>query len=128
MTEKVMVANSARQSTLGFYHCASPSVCRAVSSLHGETASTSDGLTMNARNSRLVTMAANIRDALHILADQLPEGATWRDVAYEAYVRQEVEAGLEEARRGDFASDDEVRSAFAKWGVQLETEVDTPRT
>lgn len=38
-------------------------------------------------------MAANIREALHTLADQLPDGATWKDVAYEAYVRQEIEAG-----------------------------------
>lgn len=80
------------------------------------------------QRSRMTDMAANIRDALHTLAEQLPEGATWRDVAYEAYVRQEIESGLEEARRGEFATDDEVRSAFAKWGVQVETEVDTPRT
>ncbi len=72
-------------------------------------------------------MAANIKEALRTLADQLPEGATWRDVAYEAFVRQEIEAGLEEARRGEFATDDEVKSAFAKWGVQVEAEVDTPR-
>lgn len=70
-------------------------------------------------------MATNLRDALRTLADQLPEGATWKDVAYEAYVRQEIEAGLEEAHRGDFATDDEVKSAFAKWGVQGATEVDT---
>lgn len=60
------------------------------------------------RRSRVASMAANLRDALHTLADQLPEGATCKDVAYEAYVRQEIEAGLEEARRGDFATDDEV--------------------
>ena len=71
-------------------------------------------------------MVANIRDALHALAEQLPEGATWKDVAYEAYVRQEIEAGLEEARRGEFASGEELKSTFAKWGVQIETEVDTP--
>lgn len=72
------------------------------------------------------TMATNIREALRTLAEQLPEGATWKDVACEAYVRQEVEAGLDEARRGEVATDDEVTSAFAKWGVQVETEVDTP--
>lgn len=71
-------------------------------------------------------MEANIREALHALAEQLPEGATWKDVAYEAYVRQEIEAGLEEARRGEVATDEEVKSVFAKWGVQVETEVDTP--
>ena len=69
-------------------------------------------------------MSANLKQELHILADQLPETATWKDVLYEAYVRQEAEAGLEEARRGEFASDKEVKEVFAKWGVQIETEMD----
>lgn len=64
----------------------------------------------------------DIRQALHALADQLPENATWKDVVYEAYVRQEIEAGLSEARSGDFASANEVREAFATWGVQIEAE------
>ena len=71
-------------------------------------------------------MSANsydIKQALHALADQLPASATWKDVAYEAYVRQEIEAGLEEAKRNDFASNDEVKDTFAKWGVQIETQV-----
>lgn len=69
-------------------------------------------------------MAANLKEQLHWLAEHLPEGATWKDVLYEAYVRQEIEAGLEEARRGEFAADAEVKSAFAKWGVQLEADMD----
>lgn len=69
----------------------------------------------------------NIRDKVHHLADQLPENATWKDVLYEAYVRQAIEAGLEAADRGEFATDEEVKSAFAKWGVQVETEVNTSR-
>ena len=69
-------------------------------------------------------MKVNLKQELHILADQLPDTATWKDVLYEAYVRQESEAGLEEARRGEFASDKEVKEAFAKWGVQIETEMD----
>jgi len=85
-----------------------------------------EGWNLTFGNARMESMSANIREALHTLADQLPEGATWKDVAYEAYVRQEVEAGLDEARRGEFATEDELKSAFAKWGVQLETEVDTP--
>jgi predicted transcriptional regulator len=54
----------------------------------------------------------------------LPEDATWKDVMYEAYVRQEIEAGLGEAWRGEFASADVVQDAFAKFGVQLEAEMD----
>ena len=71
-------------------------------------------------------MAANLKDELHYLADHLPSGATWKDVLYEAYVHYEVGKGLEEAKRGEFASDAEVKSVFAKWGIQLETEVDSP--
>ena len=68
--------------------------------------------------------ASNIKQSLHALADQLPEHATWKDVLYEAYTRQEIEAGLAEAQQGWFASDDEVINTFAKWGVQIATEVD----
>ena len=64
--------------------------------------------------------AATIKEALHDLADLLPEDATWKDVAYEAYVRQEMEAGLAEARRGEFADESDVRNTFARWGVQVE--------
>jgi len=61
---------------------------------------------------------ATLKDALHTLAEQLPKSATWKDVAYEAYVRQEIEAGLAEARRGELASDEAVCDTFAQWGVQ----------
>jgi predicted transcriptional regulator len=71
--------------------------------------------------------AESVREKVHRLADELPPEATWEDVLYEAYVRQEIEAGLIEADRGEFATAEEVRSAFTKWGVQVETEVDTPR-
>lgn len=53
---------------------------------------------------------------LRALAEQPPADAAWKDVAYEAYVGQEIEAGLAEAKRGDFAGEDEVWDAFAKWG------------
>lgn len=65
--------------------------------------------------------ANDIKKALHSLADQLPDDATWKDIAYEAYVRQEIEAGLAEAKRGEFASEDEIKDAFKRWGVQVET-------
>ncbi|MBN1379407.1 MAG: hypothetical protein JXA04_09235 [Gammaproteobacteria bacterium] len=64
--------------------------------------------------------ASDIKKSLHALADQLPEDATWKDIAYEAYVRQEIESGLAEAKKGEFASDNEVKDTFKKWGVQFE--------
>lgn len=70
------------------------------------------------------TNVTDIKQALHALADHLPDNATWKDVVYEAYVRQEIEAGLSEARRREFASPDDVQAAFAKWGVQVEAEID----
>jgi len=69
------------------------------------------------------TNAFDFKQALHATADQLPDNATWEAVVYEAYVRKEIEAGLSEARRGEFASPDDVQSAFAKWGVQVEAEI-----
>jgi|PlaIllAssembly_1097288.scaffolds.fasta_scaffold125392_3 predicted transcriptional regulator len=59
-----------------------------------------------------------IKEELYALAEKLPADATWKDVACEAYVRLEVEAGLTEARDGKFAGENEVTDAFAKWGVQ----------
>lgn len=60
----------------------------------------------------------DIRQQLHELADQLPPNATWEDVIEEARYRRAVEVGISAADRGSFAADDEVRSAFAKWGVK----------
>lgn len=68
----------------------------------------------------MMQTAQTLKEALHHLADELPENATWKDVAYEAYVRQEIEAGLAEARRGEFAREEDVKNTFAKWGVQVE--------
>jgi predicted transcriptional regulator len=70
------------------------------------------------------TNISDIKQALHALADHLPDNATWKDVVFEAYVRQEIEAGLSEARRGEFATPDDVQAVFAKWGVQVEAEMD----
>ena len=74
--------------------------------------------------SEMSTNINDIKQALHALADQLPDNATWKDVVYEAYVRKEIEAGLREARRGEFASPEDVRAAFANSGVQVEAEID----
>lgn len=64
-------------------------------------------------------MTAPIKTALHELAEQLPDDATWKDVAYEAYVRQQMEAGLAEARRGELADATDVANTFSRWGVTV---------
>jgi len=63
-------------------------------------------------------MAASVKQELHQLADTLPENATWDDVIEEARFRRAVEAGTHAADRGAFATDEEVRAAFARWGVK----------
>ncbi len=65
--------------------------------------------------------AVDLKQEAHKLVDQLPENATWEDLMYEAYVRQAVQEGIEAADRGEFASEEEVRQRFAKWGVDIES-------
>jgi len=65
-----------------------------------------------------MAIAFDIRDKIRQLADQLPPDATWEDVIEEARYRRAVEAGVAAADRGAFATDNEVRDAFAKWGVR----------
>jgi len=64
------------------------------------------------------TMAANIRETLHTLAEQLPEDASIEDVIERLRFLRAVEEGKRAAERGEFASDEEVRRVFAKYGVE----------
>jgi predicted transcriptional regulator len=59
-----------------------------------------------------------IRQKLHALAEELPADASWDDVIEEARFRKAVELGIAAADRGSFASDEEVRNAFSRWGVK----------
>lgn len=63
--------------------------------------------------------AKSIQQKVHELAEQLPEGATWEDVIEEVRFRRAIEAGVAAADRGAFASDGDVRAAFARWGVKV---------
>jgi len=42
----------------------------------------------------------NIKPDARRLVEDLPETATWDDLAYEVYVRQSIEAGLADAEAG----------------------------
>ena len=59
-----------------------------------------------------------LRQKVHALAEELPPDASWDDVIEEARFRKAVELGVAAANRGSFATDEEVRSAFARWGVK----------
>jgi hypothetical protein len=65
-----------------------------------------------------------LRQQLHVLAERLPETATWHDVIEYARFRAAVTDGHEAVARGDIASEDEVRRVFAKFGVSAEASGD----
>ncbi len=46
----------------------------------------------------------NIKPDAHSLVENLPESATWDDLAYEVYVRQAVERGLADGEAGRVVS------------------------
>ena len=58
-------------------------------------------------------MSSNsVKSEARRLVEQLPDDATWDDLMYEIYVRQAVEAGLQDAREGRTIPASEVRREF----------------
>ena len=49
----------------------------------------------------------NIKPDARQLIENLPDTATWDDLAYEVYVRQSVEAGLRDSDSGRVVSHDD---------------------
>jgi len=54
-----------------------------------------------------MTDPKNIKPDARRLVDELPEGATWDDLAYEVYVRQTLDAGWADSQAGRTVSHDE---------------------
>lgn len=54
----------------------------------------------------------NIKEEVQSLLKDLPEDATWDDLMYRIYVRQTIEAGLEDSKAGRTIDVKEVRSRF----------------
>ncbi|MBT9140667.1 MAG: hypothetical protein DDT30_01245 [Dehalococcoidia bacterium] len=55
---------------------------------------------------------ANIRQEAYRLLEKLPENATWDDLMYEIYIRQAIEAGLEDSKTGRTLDVKDVRAKF----------------
>lgn len=49
--------------------------------------------------------------AMRIVRD-LPSGASWDDLMYQLYVRQKIEAGLEDISKGKLHEHETVKKAF----------------
>lgn len=60
----------------------------------------------------------DVREALHIIAEQLPEGATWDDAIERLSFLKAVSEGKKAAFDGVFADEQEVGRVFAKYGVK----------
>lgn len=43
---------------------------------------------------------STVKEEARHLVEQLPDDATWDDVFYQIYLRQSIEAGLEDCRQG----------------------------
>ncbi|GAC1676996.1 MAG: hypothetical protein NVS9B2_27790 [Steroidobacteraceae bacterium] len=63
---------------------------------------------------------AALKHEVEEILEHLPDTATWDDLIEQARFRKAVEEGIAAADRGEFASDEEVRRVFAKWGVDVE--------
>ncbi len=57
-------------------------------------------------------MPATVKEEAKRLVEELPEEATWNDLMYEIYVRQQIEEGIKAADEGRVLSHEEVRQRF----------------
>jgi predicted transcriptional regulator len=53
-----------------------------------------------------------IKEEARRLVERLSENATWEDLMYEVYLREAIEAGLEDSRAGRVTPVEEVRKKF----------------
>ena len=54
----------------------------------------------------------NVKSEAKKLVEDLPESATWEDLMYRIYVREAIEAGLEDSNQGRTVDVKEVRKRF----------------
>ena len=58
--------------------------------------------------------SSDIKSEAQRLIETLPDGATWDDLMYRVYVRQCIDAGLEDADAGRVIDVEEVRRRFGR--------------
>lgn len=54
----------------------------------------------------------NVKEKAHQLLNNLPDSATWEDLMYRIYVREAIEAGLNDSDQGKTVDVAEVRKKF----------------
>lgn len=55
----------------------------------------------------------NIKEEAKRLIERLPENCTWDDLRHQIYVRQAIEAGLDDSEKGRTSSVEEVPERFS---------------
>jgi len=60
----------------------------------------------------IVVQTIAIKEEAKRIVDELPEKATWEDLIYRLYVRQAIEAGLEDSANDRTFSTEEIRQEF----------------
>ena len=53
-----------------------------------------------------------VKEEARRLVEELPDEATWDDLMYRIYVRQAIEAGLQDSEQGRVVSVEAVRTEF----------------
>jgi predicted transcriptional regulator len=53
-----------------------------------------------------------VKEEARQLVERLPEDATWKDLMYEVYVRQKIEAGRQAVTEGRVVAHEEVKKRF----------------
>ena len=54
----------------------------------------------------------SVKEEAHKIIEKLPDDTTWDDLMYQIYVRQSIEAGLEDSKAGRTIPVEEVRARF----------------
>jgi predicted transcriptional regulator len=55
-------------------------------------------------------MATTAKHIAHELIEQLPDDASWEDILYALYVRQQIEEGLDDVAAGRVTPQEDVRA------------------
>ena len=64
---------------------------------------------MGTNENMMAITETNVKERLHKIADELPEGATWEDAAYRVYRLRELEAGHKDLEAGRVHSHEDVK-------------------
>ena len=73
---------------------------------------------MIAMENHMSNTTESVRDAAKAILDKLPDDASWEDVQYHLYVRQQIEAGLEDDAAGRLIDTDDMRRRLVEHKAQ----------